>query len=156
MHREIFINMYAIYQVPGLAQKSPVMGYCYYNGGEDTGGLPLLNGLRYAKRSLMSGVVVIPKEGWTGKFFCEFFFLNFFVWQRLRTLGTFLHNAAHLYKGMCWDIIQVSMALDGRYKYSSRVCLDLIAFSLSNLQMGQLGLSIIKAILCWATFKLIA
>ncbi len=80
-------------------------------------------GLRYAKRSLMSGVVVItrPSFFWYDTDFLGFFFfwkfLDFFffwkvgvilkegrarprapvlllVWQRLRTLETFLHNTA--------------------------------------------------------------
>ncbi len=50
-----------------------------------------LLGLRYAKGSLMSWVVVIPKEGWTGNPS-----ILLLVWQWLRTLGTFSRNTAYL------------------------------------------------------------
>ncbi len=62
-----------------------------------------------AKKSLMSWVFVIPKEGWTGPsfFWYNTDYLNFFFFlgnfffssrqrQRLRTLGTFLHTTAHI------------------------------------------------------------
>ncbi len=80
----------------------------------------LLPGWHHGKRSLMSLVVVIPKEGrapffwYDTDFFVEFFFFwkvgvipkegwarpcvtaLLLVWHRLRTLGTFLRNVAHL------------------------------------------------------------
>ncbi len=81
--------------------------------------------LRHAKRSPMAWVALIPKEGSTGNTFilllvwhrlCNFFFffwkvgvipkegrarphapILLLVWQRLRTLGTFLHDEAHVF-----------------------------------------------------------
>ncbi len=77
-----------------------------------------INGLRYTKRSLMSWVVVIPKEGRARHVFLFFFDKSvsyqkkgaprppvlLLVWQRLRTLGTFSRKAAQM-----WSIFYGSM-----------------------------------------------
>ncbi len=54
------------YTGAGTTGKQQHRSQAVFNHTEDYGRIKQIYGLHYAKRSLMSWVVVIPKEGWTG------------------------------------------------------------------------------------------
>ncbi len=59
--------------------------------------LPAASSLRHAKRSPMSWVIVIPKEGLAHiRYKKNIKIVVIHVWQRLRTLETFSRSAAHV------------------------------------------------------------
>ncbi len=71
----------------------------------------------------MASVSVIPKEGWTG-------FILLWVWQRLRTLGTFSYNAAQIEPGASqarWNwVYLICPDVDGFYKVMKVLVLSVI------------------------------